>query len=196
MHQGTFKSDFTGSVDGSNRFILFIIFYWPINDQSPPHIEISQLICRWTKSVLYSAQAQNKLVCLIVNFPFFFESRSDHHTCYMFYLKPVLQVKIRYQWTLRLLFFFFFLNCRAAGTAGQRGMCSPLPKYLNVPFFHFDNGKWWTVLLEGIFPKFNFSTGKSIKFGIKKAANLILSNLGCCNELKLQSPRGFASDPI
>ena len=56
-------------------------------------------------------------------------------------------------------------------------------------------GRWWKVLLEKIFPMFDFSTGNSVNFGVMKAANLTSNHLGCWNGRKWQSSWSFVPYP-
>lgn len=51
-------------------------------------------------------------------------------------------------------------------------------------------------LLEEILPLFDFSTGNSFNIEVIKAANFVLSHLGCCSDRKLGSSWALPQTPI
>ena len=88
---------------------------------------------------------------------------------------------------------------RAVGIGGRQREHVPFPSQVNVPFFHFHKVRWWTVLLEEIFPIIHFSTGNYSKWELLCVYNnfvssLNLSHLGCYNGHKLQSSWAFVPD--
>ena len=78
------------------------------------------------------------------------------------------------------------IHRRAVGTARAEGACAtPMTfSHVNVLFFLFDKGRWWTFLL------------KSFQYLVFLVVILsILTHLGCCNNRKLKSPWGLTPVP-